>query len=63
MANRLAVVKNYAQVSLEMGNSPAQVREHYNDPKPEIEALRYFAILPVQFVKNIVEIPKTKFVT
>ncbi len=43
---RLAIVKSYAQVSLEMGNSPAKVREHYNDPKPEAEAAAYFAIMP-----------------
>ena len=57
-ALRPAVVKSYAQVSLELGKSPAKVREHYNDPKPEIEALRYFAVLPTEAVRNIVAIPR-----
>jgi hypothetical protein len=37
-----------------MGNSPAQIREHYNDPKGEAEALRYFSIVPASDVKNVV---------
>lgn len=41
---RLAVTKNYEQVAMEMGNSPAKVRENYNDPKAESEGLEYFAI-------------------
>ena len=41
---RLAIVKNYEQVALEMGTSPRKVRENYNDPKSELEAMRYFAL-------------------
>ncbi|MEQ1862819.1 MAG: site-specific integrase [Chthoniobacteraceae bacterium] len=43
---RMAVVKIAAQVALEMGNSPAQIREHYHDPKGEDEAKTWFALLP-----------------
>jgi integrase len=39
---RLAILKNSAQVAEEMGNSPRKVRENYNDPKPEAEAVRFF---------------------
>lgn len=39
---RLAIVKNYEQVALEMGNSARKVRENYNDPKPE--AIRFFSL-------------------
>jgi integrase len=53
-SHRLAAVKSYDQVALEMGNSPAQIREHYNDPKGEAEALRYFSIVPASDVKNVV---------
>ncbi len=53
-SNRLAVVKSYAQVALEMGNSPAQVREHYNDPKPESDAVKYFAVMPQEAAQNLV---------
>lgn len=53
-SNRLAIVKSYAHVALEMGNSPAQVREHYNDPKPESEARTYFAVMPPESVRNLI---------
>lgn len=45
-SHRLALVKSIDQVALEMGNSPAKVREHYHDPKTEGEAKAYFGILP-----------------
>jgi integrase len=43
---RLAIVKSYDQVALEMGNSPRKVRESYNDPQPETLALEYFTLMP-----------------
>jgi integrase len=43
---RLAVLKSYDQVALEMGNSPAKVRENYNNPKAQSEGERYFSIIP-----------------
>ncbi len=52
-SNRLAIVKSFHQVALEMGNSPARVRENYNDPKSEAEGLRYFSITPPEQVHNI----------
>ena len=52
---RLAVVKSVAQVAIEMGNSPAQIRGHYHDPKSERDAAAYFAIAPAAAV-NIVSI-------
>lgn len=45
-SHRLAIVKNEAHLSLEMGNSISQVREYYNDPKTEKEALEYFDVRP-----------------
>jgi integrase len=45
-SHRLAIIRNEAQLVLEMGNSIGQVREHYNDPKTEAEAAAYFAIRP-----------------
>lgn len=50
---RLALVKNIAQVALEMGNSPEKVRENYHDPKPEDEARKYFAIQSPESVDNV----------
>lgn len=45
-SHRLAVTSNYDQVAIEMGNSPAKVREDYNDPKDEAEGKAYFGIFP-----------------
>jgi integrase len=50
---RLALVKNYEQVALEMGNSARKVRENYNDPKPESEAVRYFNLARPAFEKVV----------
>jgi integrase len=50
---RLAITKNYEQVALEMGNSARKVRENYNDPKPEAEAMRYFELRPPE-LENVV---------
>jgi integrase len=53
---RLAVTKNYEQVAMEMGNSPAKVRENYNDPKTEAEGLEYFGISRSS-PENIITLP------
>lgn len=55
---RLAIIKDIAQLALEMGNSPAKIREYYNDPKDEKEADQYMAILPPESrADNIVSLP------
>jgi integrase len=41
---RLAIVKSFDQVALEMGTSNRKIRENYNDPKSELEAMQYFAL-------------------
>lgn len=53
-SHRLAILKDIAALAVEMGNSPAKIREHYNDPKPESVATRYFALLPADPVANVV---------
>jgi len=53
---RLAILKNSAQVAEEMGNSPRKVRENYNDPKPESEAVRYFS-LSAHSAENVMTMP------
>jgi integrase len=53
---RLAVTKNYQQVSFELGNSPSMIREHYNDPQPETLGAAYFAIYPPS-LDNVVPMP------
>ncbi len=52
---RLAQIKNAAQVSLEMGNSPRMVFQHYREVVTERQANQWFAILP-QRPQNIVSI-------
>ena len=54
---RLALVKNIAQVAMEMGNSPEKVREHYHDPKSEDEAKAYFSVQPPEAGANILPLP------
>jgi integrase len=39
---RSAMIKNVAQLALEMGTSPRKVRENYNNPQPEELAREYF---------------------
>lgn len=51
---RLAVVKSFDQVALEMGNSVAKVRQNYNDPKLESEARSWFSLMPPETVSNVV---------
>lgn len=41
---RLALINNPTQLALEMGNSPEEIREHYNDPKTESESKKWFGI-------------------
>jgi integrase len=43
---RLAQIKNAAQVSLEMGNSPRMVFAHYREVVTEKQAEQWFGILP-----------------
>ena len=52
---RLAQIKNAAQVSLEMGNSPRMVFQHYREVVTEKQSQQWFAILPEQ-AANIVSI-------
>jgi integrase len=52
-SHRLALVKSFEQVATEMGNSPRIVRENYNDPKPEAEAISYFQISRPDFSKIV----------
>ncbi len=52
---RLALIKNAAQVSLEMGNSPRMVFQHYREVVTEKQANQWFGILPNR-AKNIVSI-------
>jgi integrase len=47
-SHRLAILKSFDQVALEMGNSARKVREDYNDPKSESEARKYFALKPTR---------------
>jgi integrase len=54
-SHRLAIVKSVSQVALEMGNSPAMVRENYHDPKSDAEAAAYFALIPPEEINNVVE--------
>jgi integrase len=53
---RLALVKNYEQVALEMGNSARKVRENYNDPKSHAEGEGYFA-LARPALGNVIHMP------
>jgi integrase len=52
-SHRLALVRDYAAVAFEMGNSPGMIRKHYEDPKPEDEARRYFALVPPREAANV----------
>jgi integrase len=53
-SNRLAIVKSYTQVAIEMGNSEDRVRENYNDPKSEAEGVLYFSHTPPEAIHNVV---------
>jgi hypothetical protein len=56
-SHRLAVAHSYDQVAVEMGNSPAKVREHYNDPKPADVAKAYFSLFPPAPDRNVIPLP------
>lgn len=43
---RTALIKNIPQVSLEAGNSPKMIENHYNKPMLESVAREWFAIMP-----------------
>jgi integrase len=43
---RLAILKNAAEVSLEMGNSPQKLFANYRELVTESEAQRWFAVMP-----------------
>lgn len=53
---RMAEVKNAAQVSLEMGNSPKMVFRHYRELVTEAEAKAWFGIVPTQR-PNVIPMP------
>ena len=53
---RMAEVKNAAQVSLDVGNSPKMVFRHYRELVTEAEAKAWFAILPNERV-NVITMP------
>jgi integrase len=55
-SHRLALVKNFEQVAVEMGNSPRMVRESYNDPKSSAEGVAYFGLMPPSF-DNVIHLP------
>lgn len=54
---RLAVIKNVHQVSLEAGNSPQMVFQHYRQLVSETQATEWFGIVPPKDWKNIIPMP------
>jgi len=55
-STRLAVLKDMAALSLEMGNSPAMIFRHYLDLKHEEEAAEWFAVMPADAAENVLSI-------
>ena len=55
-SHRLALLQSFDKVAVEMGNSPAKVREDYNDPKSEEEGKTYFGIFRLG-PKNVISLP------
>jgi hypothetical protein len=43
---RMAVLKNAAEVSLEAGNSPKMIFEHYRGLRTEAEGKEWFSVMP-----------------
>lgn len=43
---RMAVTKNAQQVSNEMGDSPAMIKRHYDNPRPQTQAAAWWSIFP-----------------
>lgn len=54
ISNRLALIKNVAQIAFEGGNSPAIVQRHYLKVVSEANAQRWFSLAPSQFSPNSV---------
>jgi hypothetical protein len=50
---RVATVKNIAEVSLEAGNSPQMIFQHYREVVDADEAKKWFAIVPDEDEKVI----------
>ena len=50
---RMAILKNAAEVSLEAGNSPKMIFEHYRELRTEAEGKEWFSVMPAQ-AENIV---------
>jgi hypothetical protein len=42
----MAVLKNAAEVSLEAGNSPKMIFEHYRGLRTEAEGKEWFSVMP-----------------
>lgn len=49
---RMAVTKNAHQVSNEMGDSPAMITRHYDNPRPKTQAAAYWAIYPADALRT-----------
>jgi hypothetical protein len=43
---RVAAIQNIAQTSIEMGNSPSMIRQHYLEVVPKEEGEAWFSIVP-----------------
>lgn len=43
---RMATTKNAQQVSNEMGDSPAMIKRHYDNPRPQSQAAAWWSIFP-----------------
>ena len=50
---RMAVIKNAAEVSLEAGNSPKMIFEHYRELRTEAEGREWFSVMPAQSGKIV----------
>jgi integrase len=50
---RMAVLKNAAEVSLEAGNSPKMIFEHYRELRTEAEGKEWFAVMPAAYGKIV----------
>ena len=51
---RMAVLKNAAEVSLEAGNSPKMIFEHYLELRTEAEGKEWFSVMPTACEKVVV---------
>ena len=55
---RLAVVKSYEQVAMQMGNGVRVIRENYNSPQAESDAVAFFNLRPPSLA-NVVRMQTT----